>query len=223
MDTLSANESEVAIPIDGAELQATMAVPQGARAVIVFAHGSGSGRASPRNRFVADRLVEAGFGVLLLDLLTLTEERIDNQTRDLRFDTDRLSARLVITIDWLAAGEQAGLPVAVFGASTGAAAALIAAAQRPERVFAVVSRGGRPDLAQGYLGQVQAPTLLIVGEQDTLVLELNADAAKAITAPVATEVVDGAGHLFEEPGALERVADLTVDWLGERVAERRRS
>src|SRR5918994_392225 len=184
--TLERAASAVAIPIEGAELEATLAVPDGANGVIVFAHGSGSGRHSPRNRYVADQLVQTGFGTLLLDLLTPTEERYDRETADLRFDIDRLATRLIVAIDWLAG---------------------------QERVAAVVSRGGRPDLAKEALERVSAPTLLIVGERDPQVLDLNAQAADRMPNPATIEVVARAGHLFEEEGALERVAELTADWF----------
>lgn len=214
MDQLGAYESEVGIPIQGAELQATLGMPDEPKGMVVFAHGSGSGRASTRNRFVAAELADAGYGVLLLDLLTPLEERYDRDSGDLRFDIERLSMRVVIAIDWLAAEERtAGLDVGCYGASTGAAAALVAAAERPERVKAVVSRGGRPDLAKGSLAEVQAPTLLIVGGADPLVKELNEDAAQQLAPRAQVEVIPGAGHLFEEPGALDQVAELTVGWF----------
>jgi putative phosphoribosyl transferase len=213
-ETLEHTSRAVTIPIEGAELEATLAVPKRAGGVVVFAHGSGSGRHSPRNRYVADRLVRAGFGTLLLDLLTPAEERYDRETAELRFDIDRLAARLVIAIDWLGGDDRlAELPVGAYGASTGAAAALIAAAERPERVDAVVSRGGRPDLAKDALELVTAPTLLIVGERDPQVLDLNTEAAERMRNPATIEVVARAGHLFEEAGALERVAELAVDWF----------
>jgi putative phosphoribosyl transferase len=213
-ETLEHTSSAVTILIEGAELEATLAVPERAGGVVVFAHGSGSGRHSPRNRYVADRLVRAGFGTLLLDLLTPAEERYDRETAELRFDIDRLAARLVIAIDWLGGDDRvAELPVGAYGASTGAAAALIAAAERPERVDAVVSRGGRPDLAKDALERVTAPTLLIVGERDPQVLDLNTEAAERMRNPATIEVVARAGHLFEEEGALERVAGLAVDWF----------
>jgi putative phosphoribosyl transferase len=213
-ETLEHTSRAVTIPIEGAELEATLAVPKRAGGVVVFAHGSGSGRHSPRNRYVADRLVRAGFGTLLLDLLTPAEERYDRETAELRFDIDRLAARLVIAIDWLGGDDRlAELPVGAYGASTGAAAALIAAAERPEPVDAVVSRGGRPDLAQDALERVTAPTLLIVGERDPQVLDLNTEAAERMRNRATIEVVARAGHLFEEAGALERVAELAVDWF----------
>jgi dienelactone hydrolase len=219
LETLEQAATAVTIPIDGAELEATMAIPQGATGIVVFAHGSGSGRHSPRNRYVADALVQAGFGTLLLDLLTDTEERYDRETGDLRFDIDRLAKRLVVAIDWLSEDQRArGLRVGTYGASTGAAAALIAAAERPHRVTAVVSRGGRPDLAKEALERVNLPTLLIVGERDSQVLDLNTQAAQRMATPATIEVVARAGHLFEEEGALERVAELAVDWFSEYLA-----
>ena len=219
LETLERAATAVTIPIDGAELEATMAIPQGATGIVVFAHGSGSGRHSPRNRYVADALVQAGFGTLLLDLLTDTEERYDRETGDLRFDVDRLAKRLVVAIDWLSEDQRArGLRVGTYGASTGAAAALIAAAERPHRVTAVVSRGGRPDLAKEALERVNLPTLLIVGERDSQVLDLNTQAAQRMATPATIEVVARAGHLFEEEGALERVAELAVDWFSEYLA-----
>jgi dienelactone hydrolase len=223
VETLERIESAATIPIDGAELEASLAVPDGATGVVVFAHGSGSGRFSPRNRQVAAALADAGFGTLLVDLLTDTEERYDRETAELRFDIDRLAARLVRAIDWLEAGRELELPVGGYGASTGAAAALIAAAERPQRVRAVVSRGGRPDLARDGLRRVRAPTLLIVGERDPQVLDLNREAAQLMSAAaVELEVVPAAGHLFEEAGALERVSELTVGWFGRHLAPGRR-
>jgi dienelactone hydrolase len=190
-----------------------LAIPDRAVGLIVFAHGSGSSRFSRRNRAVAETLQDGGFATLLLDLLTRDEEAIDLQTREYRFDIDRLGYRVVAAIDW-AASESAvsGLPVGCFGASTGAAAALIAAAERPDIVRAVISRGGRPDLAGNALPRVVAPTLLIVGGADEPVIELNRQAMHLMRAPVALEIVPGATHLFEEPGTLEEVARLALDW-----------
>jgi putative phosphoribosyl transferase len=214
LETLERAASAVTIPINGAELDATLAVPQRASGIVVFAHGSGSGRQSPRNRYVADALVRKELGTLLLDLLTPAEERRDRETADLRFDIDRLAKRLVIAVDWLdEQGKTRDMRLGLYGASTGTAAALIAAAERSERVAAVVSRGGRPDLAKEMLTRVLAPTLLIVGERDPQVLDLNTEAAARMQNPPAIEVVAGAGHLFEEEGALERVAELTADWF----------
>jgi pimeloyl-ACP methyl ester carboxylesterase len=189
-------------------------VPDAPRGVVLFAHGSGSGRHSPRNRQVAAGLQYAGYGTLLLDLLTEAEERIDAGSRALRFDVGMLGARLSDAADWLAAHRAtAGLPLALFGASTGAAAALITAADRPDAVGAIVSRGGRPDLAGAALERVRAPTLLIVGGADREVLELNRRTAGRLAAEHEIAVVPGATHLFPEPGALEQVIDLSVAWL----------
>jgi putative phosphoribosyl transferase len=181
------------------------------RGVVLFAHGSGSSRHSPRNRRVAGALQQTGWATLLLDLLTTEEEDVDLRTRQLRFDIPRLAARLTGTVDWLAQQDAlADLPLALFGASTGAAAALVTAAERPERVRLVISRGGRPDLAGDALARVQAPTLLIVGGRDPQVRQLNEAAATMMTAPVTIDVVPGATHLFSEPGALEAVIDLAA-------------
>jgi dienelactone hydrolase len=210
------------IPADNVRLAGDLAVPAGARGIVVFAHGSGSGRFSPRNRAVADVLVQAGLATLLMDLLTAEEERIDLRTGHLRFDIALLARRVIATIDWLAADSIArDLPVGCFGASTGAAAALIAAAERPQRVGAVVSRGGRPDLAGAALRRVVAPTLLIVGGNDPEVLRLNQLALAALAGEARLEVVPGAGHLFEEPGALERVASLARDWFLQHLSPSR--
>jgi putative phosphoribosyl transferase len=198
-------------------LEGELTVPDGARAIVLFAHGSGSSRHSPRNRQVAETLEQAGLGTLLIDLLSEEEERVDRTTGSLRFDIDLLAERLLSAADWVAADERAGsLRPAYFGASTGAAAALVAAAERPE-TGAVVSRGGRPDLAGDALPHVQAPTLLIVGGEDTHVLELNREALERLGGEKALEVVPGATHLFEEPGALDEVARLARDWFTERL------
>lgn len=208
-------ERAVRIPTAGVVLDGDLAVPaKEVRGVVLFAHGSGSSRHSPRNREVAGALQEIGWATLLLDLLTPEEEQTDLRTRELRFDISRLAARLTGAADWLAQqGDTAELPLAVFGASTGAAAALITAAERPERVRLVISRGGRPDLAGDALPRVQAPTLLIVGGRDPQVRQLNESAAAVMQAPVMLEVVPGATHLFEEPGALEAVIDLAAGAL----------
>jgi pimeloyl-ACP methyl ester carboxylesterase len=204
----------VEIPADGVRLAGDLVVAPDARGVVVFAHGSGSGRFSPRNRAVAGALVGAGLATLLTDLLTAEEEAVDLRTRHLRFDIGLLGRRVVATVDWLGSDPMAGrLAVGCFGASTGAAAALIAAAERPARVGAVVSRGGRPDLAGEALRRVTAPTLLIVGGNDVEVLRLNQQALAALAGEARLEIVPGAGHLFEEPGALERVAVLARDWF----------
>ncbi|WP_155059160.1 dienelactone hydrolase family protein [Streptomyces blattellae] len=213
----------VLVPVDGVELPGDFDVPAPAHGVVLFAHGSGSSRHSPRNRQVAAELRTAGLGTLLMDLLTEDEDRRDALTAEHRFDIPLLARRLVAAIDWLDAepGVQA-LPVALFGASTGAAAALMAAADRPDRVLTVVSRGGRPDLAGDALDLVRAPVLLIVGGHDEQVLRLNEDAARRLHAPCTLRVVPGATHLFEEPGALEQVAGLARQWCVERLGTRRR-
>jgi putative phosphoribosyl transferase len=204
----------VQVPAGRATLEGTLVLPAGARAVVLFAHGSGSSRHSPRNRFVAEVLQEGGLGTLLVDLLTAEEEEADARTRLLRFDIELLARRLVDAVDWLAdQAETRDLRVGLFGASTGGGAALVAAAERPERVGAVVSRGGRPDLAGAALRRVQAPTLLIVGEWDEPVIELNEQARERMTAEVELEIVPRATHLFEEPGALDDVARLARGWF----------
>lgn len=195
-------------------LDADLVVAPDAAGLVIFAHGSGSGRASPRNRMVAEVLQRAGFATLLFDLLTIAEQREDAVTGALRFDIPLLGERLIGAIDWAGQQPQIGaLPIGLFGASTGAAAALVAAAARPQAVFAVVSRGGRPDLAAGSLTRVAAPTLLVVGGDDDQVIVLNRRAAARLRAPHAVEIVPGATHLFAEPGTLERVAELARDWL----------
>jgi len=210
---------EVVLPAGDASLPGTLGLPVGARGIVVFAHGSGSSRFSPRNRFVAEVLQQAGLGTLLMDLLTPEEEEEDRRSAALRFDIGVLAGRLVAAVDWLAADERtSSLPVGTFGASTGAAAALIAAASRPTEVAAVVSRGGRPDLAGGALERVAAPTLLVVGAADPIVLDLNREAMQRMRGQVRLEVVPGATHLFEEPGALETVAGLASDWFREKLS-----
>jgi putative phosphoribosyl transferase len=200
-------------------LEGDLVVPEGARGVVLFAHGSGSSRHSPRNRFVAAALREGGLATLLVDLLTPEEEEEDLTTLRLRFDIGLLAERLVGATDWLAQqAETRGLKVGYFGASTGGGAALVAAAERPEPVGAVVSRGGRPDLAGPALGLVRAPTLLIVGGNDLPVISLNRDALARLSCEKHLEVVPGASHLFEEPGALEQVARLARDWFGRHLS-----
>jgi len=194
-------------------LHADLVVPDSPAGIVVFAHGSGSSRFSPRNRAVAGTLNEGGLATLLLDLLSLDEQRIDDLTGHLRFDIGLLADRVAGAIDWVGGEERTrGLNIGLFGASTGAAAALVAAAKRPDSVAAVVSRGGRPDLA-GNLPDVKAPVLLIVGGYDTAVIEMNRDAARQLLCENRIEIVPGAGHLFEEPGKLERVAELARDWF----------
>ncbi|HEU4649158.1 MAG TPA: dienelactone hydrolase family protein [Gemmatimonadales bacterium] len=212
-------EREVSIPADRTELVGTLAVPERARGIVLFAHGSGSSRFSPRNRYVAGVLREAGLGTLLLDLLTPQEERADRQSGHLRFDISWLAHRLEHAIDWLGTHPAtAPLPIGLFGASTGAGAALVAAAERPARIGAVVSRGGRPDLAGAALPLVRAPTLLIVGGADPAVIQMNEEARDQMRTEVRLVIVPGATHLFEEPGALEQVAVLARDWFLEHLA-----
>jgi putative phosphoribosyl transferase len=195
-------------------LEGNLGVPDGARGVVLFAHGSGSGRHSPRNRYVAQTLRGAGLATLLIDLLTPEEEEVDLRTRHLRFDIGLLAERLVGATDWLAQDpDTRDLPVGYFGASTGAGAALVAAAQRQDIVGAVVSRGGRPDLAADDLSRVRAPTLLIVGGNDVPVIGMNREALAQLRAEKKLEIVPGATHLFEEPGALEEVARLAAGWF----------
>nr|WP_205863298.1 dienelactone hydrolase family protein [Planosporangium thailandense] len=195
-------------------LDADIEVPDAPRGLVLFAHGSGSSRHSPRNRYVAGQLQGAGLATVLADLLTAEEERVDVLTAELRFDIGLLAPRVAALADWLSDNsDTAGLGIGLFGASTGAAAALVAAAARPNLVQAVVSRGGRPDLAGEYLRLVQQPTLLIVGERDATVIALNRTAMQQIPAETWLEIVPGATHLFEEPGALEEVARLTRDWF----------
>jgi len=204
----------VRVDAGGVALPGDLGVPRGARGLVAFAHGSGSSRFSRRNRYVAELLNRERLATLLFDLLTAAEHEVDQVTREHRFDIELLTGRLVGTIDWLdRQAELAELPLGLFGASTGAAAALGAAALRPERVRAVVSRGGRPDLAGESLERVRAPTLLVVGGLDTQVIALNREAAGRLTASHRVEIVPGATHLFEEPGALESVARLAGAWF----------
>ena len=201
------------VPLDG-----SLVVPDSAKGLVVFVHGSGSSRFSPRNQYVAGVLNEGGLATLLFDLLTADENEIDILTRELRFDIGLLSERITATLDWLTGQEAvSGLPIGLFGSSTGAAAALYAAAARPEQVSAVVSRGGRPDLAMGSLPYVKAATLMLVGSLDYAVIEMNRNAAKALHAPCQIEIIDGATHLFEEAGKLEQVAARVRDWLLENL------
>lgn len=208
------DERSVRVAVGAVTLDGTLGVPRDATGVVLFAHGSGSSRHSPRNRHVARLLRDAGLGTLLLDLLTPDEEEVDVRTRELRFDIDLLADRLVGAIGWLDTEPATrGLPVGIFGASTGGGAALVAAARTADRVQAVVSRGGRPDLAGDALRAVRAATLLIVGGRDGPVIELNEQARDRMVATVRLEVVAGATHLFEEPGALDEVARLARDWF----------
>ena len=207
-------ERTITLTIGGVTLEGTLEVPTNPHGVVLFAHGSGSSRFSPRNLYVAQVLRDAGLATLLLDLLSPSEERVDLVTRHLRFDIPLLAERLAGAIDWLGESEElAAQPVGLFGASTGGGAALVAAAARPHRVGAVVSRGGRPDLAGAALTRVEAPTLLLVGALDEQVIELNERARAAMHAEVRLEIVPGATHLFEEPGTLEQVAERARDWF----------
>jgi dienelactone hydrolase len=207
-------ERPVRVPVGPVELEGNLRVPEEARGVVLFAHGSGSGRHSPRNRYVARVLREAGLATLLIDLLTAEEEEVDLRTAHLRFDIGLLAGRLAGATDWLSQHpETRELRVGYFGASTGAGAALVAAAERPDEVGAIVSRGGRPDLAGYALRRVEAPTLLIVGGDDVPVIRLNEDALECMRAKKRLEIVPGATHLFEEPGTLEEVARLAADWF----------
>lgn len=204
----------VEVPVGATRLNADLRVPPDADGLVIFAHGSGSSRFSTRNRQVAEFLGERGFATLLLDLLTPGEEVIDVETAEYRFDIARLGPRVSAAADWAATHpDLETLRIGCFGASTGAAAALIAAAERPATIAAVVSRGGRPDLAGDALRRVEAPTLLIVGGHDEPVIELNREAMRQMHAPVKLEIVPGATHLFEEPGTLEQVAGLAATWF----------
>jgi putative phosphoribosyl transferase len=202
-----------------AGLEGELTVPEPAAGAVIFAHGSGSSRRSPRNRHVADLLNEGGLATLLIDLLTEDEQEVDLQTAQLRFDIPFLADRLVVIAQWLShQPEAADLKLGYFGASTGAGAALVAAAEIPERVHAVVSRGGRIDLAGAATAKVQAPTLAIVGGNDTVVLDLNRKALARMNCVKRLELIPGAGHLFEEPGTLEQVATLAREWFAEKLS-----
>ncbi len=210
----STERRELVVQAGETSLPGNLCLPSGATGIVVFAHGSGSSRFSTRNRFVADLFNEAGLATLLFDLLTADEHEIDQRTRELRFDIPMLGRRLTQTVDWIGAQpEMKHLRIGLFGASTGAAAALIAAAERPDAVAAVVSRGGRPDLAGPFLARVLAPTLLIVGGEDGPVIGMNRDAGSKLRCEHRIEIVPGATHLFEEPGKLEDVARLAKEWL----------
>ncbi|HLG99068.1 MAG TPA: dienelactone hydrolase family protein [Bryobacteraceae bacterium] len=204
--------------VDSLELEGTLSVPTAARGVVVFAHGSGSSRHSPRNRYVADILNESGLATLLIDLLSEDEQQVDLQTAHLRFDIPLLARRLEGVGQWVAVHpEVRGLELGYFGASTGAAAALVAAAEFPERVRAIVSRGGRPDLAGLSLAAVEAPTLLIVGGADSTVIELNRRAMAYLQCEKQLQIIPCATHLFPEPGALKKVAAMARDWFVEKL------
>lgn len=216
---MTAHERAVRIPTSGGtDVFGDLTVPDRALGLVVFAHGSGSGRHSSRNRYVARLLQDRRLATLLMDLLTPEEEAIDRRTAELRFDIELLAHRLIDATRWSAAQDHIeSLPVGYFGASTGGGAALAASAELPDEVGAVVSRGGRPDLAGDSLPNVKVPTLLIVGGDDQQVLELNRAAAARLACEWKLEVVPGATHLFEEPGALDTVADLTGAWFEERL------
>ncbi|HEY7065311.1 MAG TPA: dienelactone hydrolase family protein [Chloroflexota bacterium] len=214
-----AHEAVVGVGAGSVTLEGNLNVPDGSRGIVLFAHGSGSSRHSPRNRYVAAVLQEAGLATLLVDLLTPEEEAVDVRTAHLRFDIGLLAERLVGATEWLGRQpETQNLRVGYFGASTGGGAALVAAARHPDRVDAVVSRGGRPDLAGPALPQVRAPTLLIVGGHDYPVIDMNRAALAQLRVEKRLEIVPGATHLFEEPGALEAVARLAREWFVEHLA-----
>ena len=207
-------EEGVRIPAGDVTLSGDLVAPPDARGIVLFAHGSGSSRLSPRNRHVAAILRQGGLATLLMDLLTRDEEAVDARTAHLRFDIGFLAGRLVAATEWLQAqAATRALPLGYFGASTGAAAALVAAAERPQAVRAIVSRGGRPDLAGPALARVKAPTLLIVGGDDSPVIQMNREALAQLTAEAKLEIVPGATHLFEEPGTLDEVARLARAWF----------
>jgi putative phosphoribosyl transferase len=208
------SNSYVKIFLENLVLEGNLNIPNEAKGIVVFAHGSGSSRFSPRNRFVAEKLQSYGLATLLLDLLTKEEEQIDLQTREYRFDINLLSKRLDLTTRWLQINNDTKqLNIGYFGSSTGAAAALIAASKNSDIIKAVVSRGGRTDLADNYLSMVNAPTLLIVGSFDTFVLQINQETIKRLKNENKLEIISGASHLFEEPGKLEIVANLAAEWF----------
>ena len=208
------HNSSISITAGSVQLTGNLVIPPSAQGIVLFAHGSGSSRRSPRNCYVAEVLQEAGLATLLFDLLTVEEEQVDQQTRRLRFDIGLLTTRLIEVTDWIRQTPTTRpLTIGYFGASTGSAAALIAATARPALIKTVVSRGGRPDLAGSALTRIQAPILLIVGEQDLPVITLNRKAYEYLTATKRLEMIPGATHLFEEPGTLEQVAQLASQWF----------
>lgn len=214
-------ENEVIVPAGAVSLEGELQIPRDAQGVVLFAHGSGSSRLSPRNQFVARVLHEAGLGTLLFDLLTREEEVIDSFTRHLRFDIALLAERLVGATRWLGTVDAAqGLPVGYFGASTGGGAALVAAAQLGEKVGAVVSRGGRPDLASAWLPKVKSPTLLLVGELDPVVIDLNRSAMDRMSCVTEIRLIPEATHLFEEAGTLDRAAHEAAGWFTQYLGNR---
>jgi putative phosphoribosyl transferase len=209
----------VKINLTDVVLQGDLTLPAGSAGLVIFAHGSGSSRRSPRNRYVAGVINRAGLGTLLMDLLTEEEERVDEMTRELRFDIGLLGRRVARVVQWAGEREElTELPVGLFGSSTGAAAALVAAAALPGNVRTVVSRGGRPDLAGRALPKVECATLLVVGALDEVVIGLNEEARARMRCPVELVIVPGATHLFEEPGTLEEVARLAAGWFGTHLA-----
>jgi putative phosphoribosyl transferase len=213
-DQQNQEKNEVKIPIDSLEMVGNLIIPDEATGVVLFAHGSGSSRFSPRNRHVAAQLQKGKLATFLLDLLTPEEDEIDRKTRKLRFDIDLLAERVSAATEWLADNPETGdLPIGYFGASTGAAAAIMAAADRPDDVAAVVSRGGRPDLAEDALAYLEAPILLLVGEKDREVIEMNQNAYDILETEKKLVIIPGASHLFEEKGALDKVADLAGKWF----------
>lgn len=221
MTTNTAIDEKVTIPIGDAALEGSLKIPGGAKGIVLFAHGSGSSRHSPRNRYVASVIRERGLGTLLFDLLTGEEERIDQATRHLRFDIALLASRLKSAARWIGSSDATKeLKQGFFGSSTGAGAALVAAAQMGPDVGAVVSRGGRPDLAGEFLSRVLSPVLLIVGERDEQVIELNKYAMQQMNCRNEIRIVPGATHLFEEPGTLEMAARLAAEWFRDHLSEK---
>jgi putative phosphoribosyl transferase len=215
-------QREVRITFDSKAIDGYLSIPTSASGIVLFAHGSGSSRFSSRNQYVARMLQQGGLATLLIDLLTPAEEQIDTRTAHLRFDINLLATRLIEATKWLAQNEDTTkLKIGYFGASTGAGAALVAAAQRPDAIYAVVSRGGRPDLAGNTLPHVKAPTLLIVGGNDGPVIEMNRTALEQLNVEKRLEIVPGATHLFEEPGTLERAARLAYDWFNRHLGGQR--
>lgn len=218
--TLEYNNQKVWIASGAVNLEGSLIQPETPRGIILFAHGSGSSRNSPRNQYVAEELNKAGFSTLLFDLLTRDEEASDRENQEFRFNITFLAERLIDATQWVAQNlDMQKLKIGYFGASTGAAAALVAAAQFPDAVGAVVSRGGRPDLAESSLGNVKAPTLLIVGEKDQPVIEMNQQALAQLSGEKKLEIVPGASHLFEEPGALEEIAKMARQWFDQYLAK----
>ena len=223
MNAINGHEREISIPVEKGTIAGTLVVPPNAARIVIFAHGSGSSRLSPRNQFVAEALQQVRMATLLMDLLTAEEDSVDQYTAEHRFDIGLLAKRVMLATDWvLDQPDWAEFKIGYFGASTGAAAALVAAAKRP-KVQAVVSRGGRPDLAGDALRAMKAPTLLIVGGDDAEVIELNRQALAQLQCEKRIEIVPGASHLFEEPGTLEQVARLAQNWFAAHVGANQRA